>query len=227
MTSRGHRRPAPPPLPLRKHTVLDELASSLGRDDEEPNVALAGKLAANDDAAAIRMLVDHLRDERQAIAGDCIKVLYGIGARKPELIGGHVDTFIDLLESKQSRLAWGAMTALGAVAAIKAPEIARRIDAIIAATDRGSAITQDWGVRVLAMVARKEPALRPRVMAFLLGLLDTCPPKDLPRHAESALLAASSANKRALLDVLQRRRPTLNPSQGKRVDRVIATLSGA
>ena len=37
-------------------------------------------------------------------AGDCMKVLYKLGTRKPELIAPYTDVFIDLLASKNNRL---------------------------------------------------------------------------------------------------------------------------
>ena len=62
-------------------SVLDELASALGRNDEQPNVELAEKLAASGDKAAIAELVGALGD-KSALANDAIKTLYEIAERK-------------------------------------------------------------------------------------------------------------------------------------------------
>ena len=85
-------------------TVLDKLASALDRGDEAPNITLAQEIAAAQDADAVRELIAHLADANKDIASDCIKVLYEIGALKPELIADYVDNFIALVGSRNNRL---------------------------------------------------------------------------------------------------------------------------
>src|SRR5829696_5100430 len=134
-------------------SVLNRLASALGRGDEAPNEALAQEIAERSDAEAVRELLAHLSDKNKEIRSDCIKVLYEVGTRKPKLIADGVGDFIQLLGSRNNRLVWGGMTALGAIAHLRAAEIFRQIDVIMKTTDEGSVITQDWGVWVLATVS--------------------------------------------------------------------------
>src|SRR5262245_32430609 len=97
-------------------SVLQKLASALGRRDETPNQELAKSIAASKDAGAVAELVEHLADKNKDIQSDCIKVLYETGERNPALIAPHIEVFAKLLDSKNNRLAWGAMTALDAIA---------------------------------------------------------------------------------------------------------------
>jgi hypothetical protein len=205
-------------------SVKDQLASSLGQRDEAPNIALAHKIAEETDKEAIRELIDLLGDSDKGIQNDCIKVLYEIGERKPELIAEYVKTFVGLLKKRNNRLVWGGMTALGSVSRLKQDVIWTHIDAIIRATENGSAITQDWGIRVLATVSAKDTAYEARIFPFLTDFLRKCRPKDLPRHAESVTVAINAINQTAFLDILKSRNQGLKPSQQKRIAKVIKSL---
>src|SRR5262245_43369944 len=175
-------------------SVLHKLASAQNRSDEVPNQLLAKEIAGSENRAAVQELVENLSNPDKDIQSDCIKVLYEIGAIKPELIADHVDTFVELLKSRNNRLVWGAMTALGAIAPLKPAEIGQQLDAIIRATDKGSVITQDWGIRVLAAVAVADKSYGIRIFPFLKSFMQNCPAKDMPRHAESILPAITASN---------------------------------
>ena len=95
-------------------SVIDKLASSLGRRDEVPNQELAKEIVLSQDVEAVKVLVENLSNKK-AIQNDCVKVLYEIGERAPKLISKHIDEFIAHLTSKNNRLQWGAMTALGTI----------------------------------------------------------------------------------------------------------------
>lgn len=153
-----------------------------------------------------------------------MKVLDEIGALKPALIAPHADAFLDLLTSRQNRLVWGGMTALGCIAKKQADTIWPRIRIVMDATANGSVITQDWGVRVLAAVAASGPARRRGILPFLIDFLGTCPHKDMPKHAESALLAIDAASRAQVLAVLERRAAGLTPAQTKRLNRVVRAI---
>ena len=96
-------------------SVLDQLASSLGRRDEAPNQELARTLATAKDKKGIRKLAENLWNRDKNIQSDCIKVLYEIGALEPKLIADYADDFVKCLRSKNNRLVWGGMTALAEV----------------------------------------------------------------------------------------------------------------
>jgi hypothetical protein len=205
-------------------SVLNKLASALARGDEMPNQLLAKEIAEADDQKGVQELVDGLASPDKAIQSDCIKVLYEIGALKPELIAPYVDTFLKLLQSRNNRLVWGAMTALGAIADRRATEIGKQLGVIVEATRDGSVITQDWGVRVLATVAAKDEKYTTQIFTFLKSFLQKCPPKDLPRHTESCLVAVKASNRDELLPILEARKVSLKPAQAKRLDQVIRKM---
>ncbi|MFY0653534.1 MAG: hypothetical protein JXQ96_15935 [Cyclobacteriaceae bacterium] len=102
--------------------VIGRLASSLNRKDEIPNQELAKEIMATGDRQAVQELVDNLSNTK-AIQNDCIKVLYEIGTLQPRLTAGHIDDFVALLNSKNNRLQWGAMTAFGTITKQKPKEI--------------------------------------------------------------------------------------------------------
>jgi hypothetical protein len=200
--------------------VLNELASSLGRNDEVPNQELAAELAESGNPDAIRELVDNLKNKSNAISSDCIKVLYEIGEREPSLIAAYAGEFTNLLRSKNNRLVWGGMTALGQIAPLVPDEMYARIDEIKNATDGGSAITQDWGIRVISAIAASTDIRRHELFPYLIGFLAECAPKDLPRHAESAMVAVNAGNAGDFLALLRRRASELSPAQFGRVKRL-------
>ncbi|MEA3014675.1 MAG: hypothetical protein QOD42_3220 [Sphingomonadales bacterium] len=91
-------------------SVLDRLASALGRRDELPNVALAQELAASEDRAGIFMLADALTSGSRPVRGDAIKALYELGALRLDLLRPHVGALLAALDASDNRLVWGAMT---------------------------------------------------------------------------------------------------------------------
>jgi hypothetical protein len=125
--------------------LLDKLASSLGVRDETPNVELAKIVAANNDAGAVKSLVENLAHKKSAIQGDCIKVLYEAGALRPELIAPHLDAFVRLLDHKNNRLQWGAMLAVDYIASVNPAAVYAHLPKIVAAADGGS--VNGWGYR--------------------------------------------------------------------------------
>ncbi len=208
-------------------SIISQLASSLDRKDEEPNIELAQKIVATKDTSAVQELVEHLSDKNKAIRHDCIKVLYEIGDRQPPLIADHVQAFIDLIQTKDNRMVWGAMTALGSIATLKTEEIGQHIKTIMRVTEKGSVITQDWGVRVLATVAAHLPDDSDKIFAFLLDFLKICRPKDLPRHAESTAVAVNAHNHSAFTSLLESRKPALKLPQLKRIEKLLKQINAS
>ena len=205
-------------------SVLAQLASSLGRPDEEPNIALARDIARRDDRDAVRELVAALSARGTDVPNDCIKVLYEIGAIKPRLIQNYVPEFIGLLSSRNNRLVWGAMTALGSIAPLQAAAIGKHASAVMAATEKGSVITQDSGIRVLATVAGLDRVQGARILPFLERFLRSCPAKDLPRHAESILPALNAGNRADVSWILEQRLPELTEAQAKRARKTAGAI---
>lgn len=103
--------------------MIENIAYYLGKNDERPNIDLAISLVSSRDVDGIKKIVNGLKHKQSQVANDCIKVLYEIGERAPELISGYVYDFIQLLNSKNNRLIWGGMTALAQIASLKYSDI--------------------------------------------------------------------------------------------------------
>ncbi len=205
-------------------SVVPKLASSLGRNDEAPNQALAADIARRGDRRAVKELIKKLNSNDTDIQNDCIKVLYEVGERKPELIAPFVSEFLDLLSNKNNRITWGAMTALGTIAALKADTIWTRVGDVMRANDAGSVITQDWGIRVLAAVSSKSKKHEQKIFPYLLAFLKRCIPRDVPKHAESMAVAVNRGNRDRFIKGLKARERELKPSQMARVRKIYRKL---
>jgi hypothetical protein len=206
-------------------SILTRLASSLGRRDEVPNQQLAEALASKRDRAAIAELVAALQGANRNIQSDAIKVLYEIGARQPALIAKYCDIFSDLLTHKNNRLAWGAMTALDAIARADPAAVHALLKKIIAAADTGSVITRDHAVGILVKLAADKRYAR-ACWPLLLDQLDRCPNNQLPMYAEMVLLIAHPPRAAEFERLLLRRRPRLEKdSQKRRITKVLKALS--
>jgi len=204
--------------------VRGRLASSLGRRDELPNIALAREIARKGDGRAVRALTTCLEDPDRGVRHDAIKVLYEIGAERPQLIAPYAGTFIDHLSNASNRTVWGAMTALGAIAPVRGKAIGTRIDEVIAATSRGSVITQDWGIRTIAAVAARDPALRDRLLRYLFAFIARCAPRDVPKHAASISIAVDGRQRGRFVAVLRARERELTRAQLSRLRKVYRDL---
>ena len=131
-------------------SVLGKLATALNRRDEVPNQELARRIVRENDAAAVKELVENLHHKDKGIQGDCIKALYEIGAANPDLIGKYYREFGKLIESKHNRLVWGAMIALDAISAKEPKGIHGMLSKILKVADiSGSVIARDHAVGIL------------------------------------------------------------------------------
>ena len=202
-------------------SVRGKLASALGRNDERPDVELAEALASKPNAAAVAELVELLSSGSIAEQNDAIKVLYELGERKPEAIAGHVAAFLALLESKNTRNVWGAMSAIDTIAAARPKEVAAALEDILAAADKGSVIAKDKAMSTLAKLAF---AGKPKAMPALLDRLETAATNQFPMYAELALPAVAT-DKAKFRAILERRLPDLPPAKQARVEKVLRKLA--
>lgn len=161
------------------------LASSLGRNDEEPNIELAHAIVGRDDVEAVASLVDALGGKAKAVRSDAIKVLYEIGEKNPDLITPYAATFVNLTSSRENRLVWGAMSALDAIADVDPDAVAGALPTLHAAASVGSVITNDRYTSILAKL-NAYSGHRETVFPLLLAQLQRAPINQLPMYAEFA-----------------------------------------
>lgn len=204
--------------------VLEELASSLGRNDDEPNIELAQRLCESENQQEIEILVQSLQEKDKNRTGDCIKVIYEIGARKPELIAPYVEVLIKLLKSNNNRLVWGSMTALASITDLKSEEIFGDIEEILAAYKRGSVITIDQSITVFTKLCKQNEVYASKIFPMLLEHLKTCRAKEIPQHAERMSIAICEENKKSFIETLEKRKGELTLPQLKRLNRLISSL---
>ena len=204
--------------------MIEKVACNLGRNDEEPNIELAILLCDRKDTEGIKEIVQGLSDKKVQVANDCIKVLYEIGERNPELIADFVSDFIQLLKSKINRLVWGGMTALAKIACLRPQEIYNNLGTVIKAYENGSVITVDNAVSVFAELCRADEKYGNIVFEYILKHLETCRPKEVAQHSERAFICVNSKNSKAFTDVLLKRKESLTEAQSKRVDKLIKKI---
>jgi hypothetical protein len=205
-------------------SIIDRLATSLNFRGTEPNKQLAKELATTKDKKAIKELVDNLNNKDKRIQSDCIKVLYELGELDPSLIADHVKVFLQLLESKNNRMQWGAMTALDMITPEHPKLIYESLGKIIAVADKGSVITTDHCVSILLKLCRFKE-YKDDAFSLFIEQIQECPTNQLPMYAENALPVIDSDNKAIFLKVLNSRiREIEKDSKRKRVDKVISKI---
>ena len=204
--------------------VVSKLASSMNRRDEVPNQELAKEIVKKEDEEAIQELIDLLSDKNKKIQNDCIKVLYEVGEIKPALISSHLNVFLNLLDHKNNRLQWGAMTALNTIASEDPDSIYESISTILKAADKGSIITRDQAVHILIKLCSSD---QHSDSAFLLlnEQMLSSPTNQLPMYAENALVVITIEQREMFTKTLKSRLDDIEKeSKRKRVEKVLKKL---
>lgn len=205
-------------------SIRNQLACSLGRRDEKPNVALAESIVATENASAVAELISLLKEGKSDVPSDCIKVLYEIGYRKPQLIVSYVDVFLQLLSHKQNRMQWGAMTALSSIASLAKPTLYKAIPLLLDVAEKGSVITRDHLVKILAAIAQ-DKKYRHEMFILLNEQLQNCPVNQLPSYAEQTAAIAPAETKAILLHTISLRLRTIDiATKRKRLEKLIRSL---
>lgn len=202
-------------------SIINRISYYQGRRDEVPNQELACELAEKKDVQGIKEIAENLWNKNSNVQADCLKVLYETGYLAPSLIKDYWNDFLKLLHSRNNRLVWGAMIALGVIGELQADALYEHHSEIISAMEKGSVITIDNGVKALAGIAAVKQAYNNELFPYLLNHLATCRPKDVPQHAEKTLPAVNAANKAAFIETLQKRMEDMTASQAARIKKVI------
>jgi hypothetical protein len=208
-------------------SVIDQLASSLGRRDEVPNQELAQKIASKKDKTAVKELVENLSNKNKNIQSDCIKTLYEIGEKEPFLIADYAKEFGSLLTSKNARLVWGAATALSGIANVNPKGIHGMLPAMLkAADDSGSVIARDHAIKAIARVGtRKE--YNEACSSLMLEQLMKSPVNQFPMYVEESLPLINDKNRNAFIEVINARMndDIQQESKRKRVEKVLQKIN--
>jgi len=205
-------------------SVINMLSSSQGLKGNEANISLAKGILACDNKVAVKELVENLSNKNKNIQSDCIKTLYEIGYLKPELIANYHGDFIKLLTSKNNRLIWGGMIALSTITDLKHAEIFDSLDIIMETVNKGSVITIDAGIEILARLNKYSKYFNV-TEPLLMEQLWKCPIKQLPMYIEKSITSIRKDNKEIYLTLIERRKKECdNDSQAKRLDKSLNRL---
>ena len=206
-------------------SIADRLAGALDRRDERPNVELAEAVAAAKDREGVRELVELVRSGTPRQRNDAMKVLYEIGARDPELIGGHCPVFLEALGSSTNRQVWGAMSVLDTVAEMRAEQIAAELPRIIEAADRGSVIAKDRCTSLLTKLAHAGYA--DKAVPILVERLKTAAPNQFPTYAEETASVVTPEAKPGLITAIRARLDTITQrAKRERMEKLLRKLNG-
>jgi hypothetical protein len=201
--------------------VKDQLATSLGKNDEAPNIALATKIVKSGDIAAVKDLISLLDDKKTAVRSDVIKVVYEIAERHVEMILPYTSTILNLLNHKDNRMIWGAMSALSAISMEKPELMAKYLPAILEAMDSGSVITRDHGIVILCQVSRLKK-YHNDCMELLLEQLEKSPVNQIASYAEKIFEVLSPGYVKRFASILKSRKDVSDfPSKQKRIEKLL------
>ena len=191
------------------------------------NTKLAVELCLSEDKADISELVSELKNKDKRLANDCIKVLYEIGERRPDLIALYAKEFIQLLTSSNNLLVWGGMTALSQITDLAHGIIYDNIDKVLYALKNGSVITVDNAVSVMAKLCTVNSTYKKHLFPILMEHLRKCRPKEVAQHAERTSIAIDIDNLDEFSKVLDERTGSLSKAQQTRVFRLVKKLKNS
>lgn len=205
-------------------SVISQLATSLNRRDEEPNIDLAKKIAAKADHKAVAELILCLQHKDKKIRHDCIKVLYETASIKPALIAPYWRNFLELLETGSTRMLWGAMTALDSIAEEIPAELYKALPTVESGAAKDSVIARDHAVGIFAKLSSMEKYAS-QAFPMLIRQLLICPLNQLPMYAEIATEHVLQQHRQTCRETLLKRFPEVaKESQRKRLMKVLRNL---
>lgn len=205
--------------------VIDQLATSLGRRDEIPNQELAADIVDRKDNHAVKELASLLHHADKNIQQDAIKVLYEIGAANPKMISPYMNDFVKLLDSRNNRMQWGAMTALKTIAPEKPDGIYLVLGQLADIADKGSVITRDNYMSILVSLYQVSAYTTEAFTLYNEQLLQ-CPVNQLPMYAELMAPYIQPVHTDIFRQTLNSRLSDMEQaSKIKRIEKVIKKLS--
>jgi hypothetical protein len=205
--------------------MLEQLAYSLGRNDEEPNIELAKNLIKTKNKKGINEIVEGLNSPKAQIANDCIKVLYEIAGINPELVVEYTGNFIQLLKTRNCRLVWGSMKKKKKIAPLNPEEIYKNLDIIVNAYENGKVITVDNSISVFAELVKANRKYAKSVFPIIIEHLQKCRPKEVGQHSERAFVCIDKNNSEEFKKTILQRRESLTDAQKKRIDKLLKKIN--
>jgi hypothetical protein len=204
--------------------MIEQVATNLGVNSDEPNIKLAEKIIEKQDKNGVKEIIDGIKNKNKQIQSDCIKVLYEIGYRDPDLISKYVDDFTNLLKSKNNRLVWGSTIALATIAELKSEKLYEKIEDIYAIYKAGSVITIDNCISIFAGIAKANIEYEKKILNIFVEHFSSCRTKEIAQHLERASICMNARNSKKIIDIILNRFSEMTDSQKKRVDKVVKKI---
>ena len=188
-------------------SVIDKLSSRLGKREAGPNVEVAKLCVEN--PKYLSEIRDYLHSRDRRLQGDCAEVFAEVAKIKPELTAKYLGDLLSMLDTKNNRAIWESLAAISLVARLKADEIFPFRDKLFHLAEAGSVIVVDGAVSTLGKVAAQRDVYSKEIFRKLLGILERCIPRDIPRMAEyiAPAVRADKPFKDEMSGVLERRLP--------------------
>jgi len=206
-------------------SVIDLLSSSLGQKGNEANITLAKQISLTDNKEAIQELVRNLANKDKNIQSDCIKTLYELGYLKPEIIADYHNEFLKLLDNNNNRLVWGGMIALATIVDLRHKEIFASLNEIMKTINKGSVITIDNGIEILAKLNKHDKYFN-TTDPLLIEQLWKCPIKQLPMYIEKTMKSITKQNKEIYATIIEKRKHECeSDSQKKRLEKSLKEIN--
>ncbi len=204
-------------------SILSKLAGAQGLKDESANILLAEEIVAQQNEAAVAELMAHLQDKK--VQNDCIKTLYEIAGRQPEMVKPYFNDFLKALKSKNNRIQWGAMTALYELSKVAPSEILLHLEELEQAAQSGSVITRDNFVKSLAQLMRHTP-YQEQAWSKLSKQLQEAPDNQFAMYAEETAATLPQEYAATFTALLEKRIVDLpKESQQKRIQKILKKLA--
>ena len=204
--------------------IVGQLAHSIGRSDEEPNIRLAEKIVKSGNKSDVKEIISLLDHKTTGIRSDAIKVLYEIAGREVNMVIPYTGTLISLLAHRDNRMRWGAMSALSAISHVKPALLVNHLATIVDAMDSGTVITRDHGIYILSNVARLKTH-HDDCMELLLDQIAHAPANQVPMYAEKTAEVITGPYHPRFEKVLVSRKDVLGiPSKKKRIEKILKSL---
>jgi len=207
-------------------SILNQLSSAQGRKDEVPNQELAAKIVAAANKEAVKELIENLNNKNKDIQNDCIKTLYEVAEKRPDLVSVYASDFIKLLDSKNSRMVWGTMTAISTIT-LEQPELVfNALPKIINMADTsGSVIARDHAMYILSRLATIKKYYEDCLILIIEQLIKA-PVNQFPMYTEITAPVIKDLDKPAYLKILADRLDDIDQeSKRKRIEKVLKKMS--
>jgi len=207
-------------------SLVEKLASSLDRNDEQPNIDLAVELSKKQDLSSevleLLGIVNHGTKEQRH---DAIKVLYELANIRPDVFGDKFEFVFDLLETKDNRLLWGTLALLAKICHSNLEKTFSHLPQILAAAERGSVIAKDNAFDILLQLS-SAMGHSSEVQQNIISFLENAAPNQLPMYAEKAATALVQSNNADIVHALIGRLDhMLTDAKRGRLEKAIAKLS--